>query len=590
MKVAKNSKGKLVKILNSNSEDAYYCPVCGELLERKFGLEKQYYSHPKGIGDNCEIKMKLMLKDNPTIFDSEEMEILKYEYYNKEFNDVKVELSDYKSEEGYYLTEQQKEIIVSKEDRIKVSALAGSAKSSTLYYYAKERLFKKILYIVYNTAMKNEAMNSFGKLRNVIVKTIHGLAFGYVGMYYKHKLTLNYNAVDVMKDLKLEWNSKNQELAVQVYEMMKEYMLSDVKKFEDLEIYKDDMDNKYRNKIIMLCEKLWELKKDYNSNVKVEHDFYLKLFQLSKTDLSRKYNIILLDESQDGNLLLLDVLNNSNVKGIVIVGDPFQSLYGWRKASNIMPLFEGKEYKLTTSFRVSQQIANISNLIISDVSDNDIQMKGFNSKQKIVSKIDKSKPYACLCRTNSYIFAETVDAIENGKKALFYEGGYNSYNFNNIRDGYYFCCGHETTNPLFNKFKNYKQMEKYAEKVDDLELKAIIRMIEEYGSRIPQLIDSIKNNTTKDKLKADVIFSTIHRAKGQTYSIPVLISDDHFDIEKFFKKRFVEKDKELNIADYYEEMCILYVAISRASQDIELSDTLKRYLLLRYKYFNNRNN
>jgi len=63
---------------------------------------------------------------------------------------TKVELSDYKSDEGYFLTEEQKTIIFAKEDRIKISALAGASKTNTLYYYSKENPFKRILYLVYN--------------------------------------------------------------------------------------------------------------------------------------------------------------------------------------------------------------------------------------------------------------------------------------------------------------------------------------------------------------------------------------------------------------------------------------------------------
>jgi superfamily I DNA/RNA helicase len=585
MLVGRNKEGQLVKILDSVVTEDYYCPVCHEHLIRSFGLERQYFSHEKNKDSDCEIKLKLMLKKEDATLSDNDKDILRREYYDKEFSDVNIEFSDYKSDEGYFLTQEQKDIIFSTEDRVKVSALAGSSKSTTLYYYAKERPNKKMLYVVYNKAMKIEAEQSFGKLHNVEIKTMHGLAYKHEGKYYRNKLTFNYNAVDVLKDLKLSWEY-DQELAVKVQEMMKQYMLSDVEKFDDLELYKDGNNKKIRDEIIHYCEKLWELKKDRNSKVKVEHDFYLKLFQLSKKNLSREYNIILLDEAQDSSKLFLSVLLNSMVKGIVVVGDPYQTLYSWRNAINILNLFKGKEYKLTTSFRVSQNIANISNMIIEDVSNNKINMKGFNSKQKIVEKINKDDTYVCLCRTNSYIFAETIDAIKYGKKSLYYEGGYSGYNFNNIKDGYDFYCGRELNNSLFNKFKDYSQMVEYAEKSEDLELKAIIRMIDEYGSRIPELINSIKYNTTKDKSKADVIFSTIHKSKGATYTMPVLISDDHFDIENFFTKRFIKGEK-INIDDFYEEMAIIYVAITRCAGEIELSDMLKKYLILRYKYFKN---
>jgi hypothetical protein len=588
MKKALNQYGRLIDIMESTKKDIYACPVCKELLTRNFGEKSQFYSHPKDKGQDCELKLKLIIKDdNLEGLTEEQIDILKTEYYNKEFNDVHIELSDYKSNEGYYLTQEQKDIIFSKEDRIKISALAGSAKTSTLYYYAKERPHKKILYLVYNKAMKDEADHTFGKLSNITIKTIHGLAFGYVGNYYKNKLTFNYKPVDVVKDLNLNWN-KDMELAVKIHNMMNQYMLSDIKEFEDMELYKDEFNNtnNERDLIINKCKQLWELKKNYNNNIKIEHDFYLKLFHLGQKDLSHRYDIVLLDEAQDSNLMVLDIINNSNIKGVVIVGDKFQSLYKWRNSTNIMPLFNGKEYTLTTSFRVSQNIANIANIIVKDISDENITMKGFNINQKIVNEINKNEPYVCLCRTNAYIFAEVFETLsKKGNSKLFFEGGYNSYNFNNIKDAWYFYLGHQVKNPMFNKFKDYHTMIEYAKGIEDLELIALNRMIEKYGSRIPKIVDGIKNNTTTKKENADVIFSTIHRSKGQTYLIPIYISDDCFDIKDIFKKVYIDKEN-LDLNKYYEEMCILYVAVTRPFDKIELNTKLKDYLLLRWKYFN----
>lgn len=582
MKKAYNQNHKLIDIIESVSSDIYTCPVCKEVLTRNFGSQKQFYSHPKNVdATNCEIKMKLIVKENKSIFQEQESSILSNEFYNKKFDEVSIEMSTYMSEEGYYLTKEQENIIHSKEDKIKISALAGSAKSSTLYYYAKERPFNKILYLVYNKAMREEAEKSFGKLNHVDIKTIHGLAYGYVGRFYKDKLTFNYGVVDIIKDLNLNWN-KDMELAVKINEMLKQYMLSDVKEINDLEMYLDD---DMRSQIVSFSEKLWNMMKSYKNKIKVTHDFYLKLFQLSKTDLSRKYDIILLDEAQDSSKMMFDIIKNSNVNGIVVVGDMYQQLYSWRNAVNIMPMFEAKEYFLTTSFRVSQNIAHIANLIISDISNNDIRMKGFNSKQTIVDKIDKSKPYVCLCRTNAYIFAEIAEALSiDKKKKLFFEGGYKSYNFQNLVDCYYFSIGKPTKNKTLSKFKDYYEMEDYADRTVDLELLALIKMVKRYGSKIIEIVDGIKNNSVDKKELADILFSTIHRAKGQNYLLPVYISDDHFDIESTYRRKYIEQDGNMNTNDnLFEEMAIVYVAITRCAREIELSDTIKRYLLLRYK-------
>lgn len=583
MLIAKNSKMKMVKIIDSVEEDIYTCPLCGEKLTRNFGILRQYFSHPMGKGENCEYKLKLMLKDNPTEFIESDLNILKDQYYNKEFTDVEVEMSDYISDEGYPLTKQQKDIIFSTEDRIKVSALAGSSKTTTLYYYAKERRNKKILYLVYNKSQQLEAQNTFGKLGNVEIRTVHSLGYAYVGRFYRNKLTFGYNAIDVMKDLGIKW--ENQELAVKVYEMFKNYMLSEFDNFEELETFKGD---KNREVIISYCYRLWELKKDLKSNVKVEHDWYLKSFQLMKKSLDRKYDILLIDEVQDSSMLVFDIIRSSNVKNICMVGDIYQSIYLWRQSCNIMPLFKAKEYKLTTSFRVSQNIANIANMIVEDVNDTKIGMTGFNSKQTIVEKIDKKKPYAVLCRTNSSLFGETIDALNHGKKAIYYEGGYSGYNFNNILDCYNFSQGDKVKNPLFNKFKNYSKMEEFAEQNTDIELLSLMRMIDKYGMDVPDLIHKIKSSTTTKKEKLDVYFSTIHKSKGSTIEIPLLISDDHFDIEDYYDKKFLGIGTLDKTKDYYEEMCLIYVAITRAKASIVLSDTLKKYLVLRYKFNKNK--
>jgi len=590
MKKAYDQNNKLVDIIESQSNNTYTCPVCHEVLTRNFGAIKQFYSHSKDTESNvsnCEAKMKLIIKEDKSIFQQSDTDILSTEFYNKQFDDVEVEMSDYMSEEGYFLTREQKDIIFSTEDRVKVSALAGSAKTSTLYYFCKERPFSKILYLVYNKSQKDSAMLTFGKLRNVSVMTVHGLAFGMVGRFYKDKLTFNYGVVDIIKDLNLNWN-KDMELANKVNELMKQYMLSDVQEFEDLEIFKED---DMRSKILACAHRLWELKKSYKNNIKIEHDFYLKIYQLEKKDLSSKYDIICEDECQDQNLMMLDIILNSNVKTIVMIGDKFQAIYGFRNSINIMPLFEATEYKLTTSFRVSQNIAHISSLLISDFVGDNIKMKGFNTKQTIVDKIDKSKPYICLCRTNAFIFSEIADALSEDKnKKLFFEGGYQSYSFINLVDALYFSQGHPTKNKILSKFKDYNTMNDYAKKTEDIELLSLIRMVDKYGSRIIDIVDGIKNNAVTNKDKADIIFSTVHRAKGATYSIPVYISGDHLDIESLYRRKYITSENELTRADkenlekdISEEIFIIYISATRASNEVELSDSIKRYLLMRYE-------
>jgi len=218
-------------------------------------------------------------------------------------------------------------------------------------------------------------------------------------------------------------------------------------------------------------------------------------------------------------------------------------------------------------------------------------MKGFNTKQTIVDKIDKSKPYACLCRTNAYIFAEIADALyENKNKKLFFVGGFSSYSFENLRQCFFFSQGHPTKNKLFAKFDDYEKMKTYANDIEDIELLSLIRMVDKYGSRIIDIVDGIKNNTVTDKSKADIMFSTCHKAKGITIDIPVYISNDYLDLEVTYRNKYLKieedydyKDKKNVEKDISQEIFVIYVAISRYKGQIELSDSIKRYLLMRYK-------
>src|SRR5665648_108040 len=121
MKKALNQHNKFVPIIESMSSDIYSCPICHEELIRKFGAKKQYYAHQKNIdAKDCEAKMKLIIKNDPTLpFQENEIDILQNEFYNKQFDNVSIEMSTYMSDENYYLTKEQENIINSTEDRIK---------------------------------------------------------------------------------------------------------------------------------------------------------------------------------------------------------------------------------------------------------------------------------------------------------------------------------------------------------------------------------------------------------------------------------------------------------------------------------------
>ncbi|MCD4735251.1 MAG: hypothetical protein K8R53_04355, partial [Bacteroidales bacterium] len=88
------------------------------------------------------------------------------------------------------LTNEQKAIINST-GNIKINAVAGSGKTTTIIEYAKSRPSnKKILYLAFNKSVKNEAIKKFSSLgmKNVKVETAHSLAFKNVVYIYDYKV------------------------------------------------------------------------------------------------------------------------------------------------------------------------------------------------------------------------------------------------------------------------------------------------------------------------------------------------------------------------------------------------------------------
>ncbi|MEO5562434.1 MAG: UvrD-helicase domain-containing protein, partial [Chitinophagaceae bacterium] len=84
------------------------------------------------------------------------------------------------------LTEEQM-AITNSTGHIRINAVAGSGKTTTIIEYAATRpKGSKILYLAFNKSVKLEAARKFEArgLHNVKVETAHSLAYKYVGHRY----------------------------------------------------------------------------------------------------------------------------------------------------------------------------------------------------------------------------------------------------------------------------------------------------------------------------------------------------------------------------------------------------------------------
>lgn len=266
------------------------------------------------------------------------------------------------------LTNEQVAIIHSTGD-IKINAVAGAGKTTTIIEYAKSRSKNsKILYLAFNKSVKLEAVKKFAAkgLDNVIVETAHSLAYKNIVWKYGYKVkNAGYKTSEIAGILSLHGSGEKYNeyvIANHINKFVAYFCNSDKQKVHDLNYLDVITDKKARAFVATFYSYIEKqtrllLSKMDKDEIEITHDFYLKKFQLSKPQLHFDY--ILFDEGQDASAAMLDIFLQQ--KGTrVIVGDTHQQIYSWPYAVNALEKVDFATYNLSASFRFSQPVANLA--------------------------------------------------------------------------------------------------------------------------------------------------------------------------------------------------------------------------------------
>lgn len=485
------------------------------------------------------------------------------------------------------LTDEQKKIINS-DGNIKINAVAGSGKTTTLIEFAKARIKNRNnLYIAFNSSVKKYAKEKFSELGlNVRVETAHSLAFNSIIRGSNYKIENSYKTNQIKDILGIKPNSHDKNAAYILSSHIKKFAtyycnstVDKVQKLDYLSIIGDSTAKAFVSNYYGEIEygaRLF-LAKMLKGEINVNHDFYLKLFQLKNPVLD--YNYILFDEGQDASPVMLDVfLKQKGTK--VIVGDSNQQIYGWRYAINSLEKVKDfAELPLTTSFRFDKEIAQLAMKIL-DMKSHLIDYKGY--KIKGLGNSGKIKSRAVIGRTNLKLLINAIDLVtgKSGIKKIYFEGNINSYTYAGEGASLYdILYLYEERFPLIKddlirSMKNIDELKDYAEKSEETDILLMIEVVKEYGRDLPKLIKLLKEKHVSDdeRESADMIFSTVHRCKGLEYDEVTLVKD--FINEEAILKLKKQNEAELDIATLTEEINLLYVAATRTKSKLIIPEEL----------------
>lgn len=468
---------------------------------------------------------------------------------------------------------------------LKIDAGAGSGKTSSLTFIA-DVLPQESLYLSYNKSMAEEASQKFPA--HVVCKTVHALAYQYVGSSYQHKLkrpvgryvNVAGTGSEIAKYYRIPDFAVTQETfvsknyigliikdTVNKYEQsaddsleMKHIPVNHIKDIEKR--YPEVMISKLKSFIFRIAKMLWDERKDLFSEVLCTHDTYLKLFQLRKEKLT-EYKVIYLDEAQDANDVTLDIFLNQDHAKRILVGDERQQIYAWRGAVNALKKISCPSTALTKSFRFGQVIADIANVVLK----NSISLSGNETIESKVDLIDNGlinydKPYTILFRKNLTLIHKAIDLISNGEDV---NVNMDLRDFSNMLKsaselylGNLSKVKHESIIP----FSSWSELEE--ESRHDGSLSKLCKIV--VGGECDKVISIL--HSFHNSPSAKIVLTTAHKAKGLEYD-QVILADD-------FPSNYNNKGKFVGLTE--EEENLLYVACTRAKDVLIYNSTVQECL------------
>ena len=414
-------------------------------------------------------------------------------------------------------------------------------------------------------------------------KTVHQMAMAKCGFMFSKKMTSNLRAKDMLDSGLLAARGEGEgglfRRSGQVLACLTSFLNSPDSEISPEHVpsvwtvghSQDTLSPLQRQLVLEDTRAVWKAMIDKEDmRVRMPHDGYLKVWQLRNPNLQwvTNHDILLLDEGQDMNPAMLDIFMKQSVTR-VIVGDPHQQIYMFRGAVNALGLITPTHtFFLTQSFRFGPEIGFVANKCL-------LNLKGLDSRTLVGGKKKDSflgtnrserDQVAFIGRTNFGLFEKLNKLIseEAGRKTIGLVGGAESYNFDDYLDIFYLMMDQKQKMKKYKNWKSYLQFKTFAKNVADVELLSKIKIVEKFGPRMVSIVEKVKTVCSKDIRKADIVLSTIHKAKGLEFDTVILLNDFDEQREPGRGRSWPEDEKNL-----------LYVAVTRAKNNLVMNNLVR---------------
>jgi DNA helicase-2/ATP-dependent DNA helicase PcrA len=426
-----------------------------------------------------------------------------------------------------------KDFILERAENLVVVADAGSGKTSTcvwtMGFLPKD---KDIVFCCFNASIQRELA---GKVpSHVQARTFHSLGFQAVKAHLGYTPEVDGNKVwNIVKEYLPDNKDKEARIALKKMVSMAKNTLTDGHDEAALSqmatYYRIDL-NGEEEKVLPLVGAVMETCKHRMHIIDFDDMIWLPLTH----DMSvQQYDIVYVDEDQDMNVCQIELIKrmiNPDGGRLIAVGDPKQSIYGFRGADcnavgNIIEAFQAETLPLDITYRNSKAVLNLVRETFPDVTTEAAPWAEEGEVRDMA--YSKFMYYAkdgdlVLCRVNAPLVKACYAFIRAGRKAVI-RGRDIGKSMQAFIDKLMKAVpsSEQSITRLLSELNDYKYRE--AQRLADQDKEERIESLYDRCDTLVALADGAKDLADlrhkidvifDDVQKVGIILSSVHRAKG----------------------------------------------------------------------------